>query len=350
MTIHHWLIPNKKNKYHPIALRPIGLMIFLALFITIPFLYNVTSAKQMQVLGYATNISVSDLYSLTNQERDANGLGALNLNSKLNSAALAKANHMFANDYWAHVAPDGTTPWSFIYAAGYNYSTAGENLAKGFNTSGGVVAGWMASQTHRDNILNTQYKDIGLAAVNGVLLGSETTLVVAMYGAQVAPAPAPAKTTPAPQATTPTPSTVETTQPTAVEEEEKTPTAKPADTTPVKEEQSTPVNETTTQKTQTITAKPAISEASSSDLGGIVEGIATSVPVKAYLGLNWGQKVSILLVCTLMLLFIMKHTLVWRERKRGVRHIWLRAHPIGQIVVLSSVLVLTILSGAGSVL
>jgi uncharacterized protein YkwD len=120
MTIHHWLIPNKKNKYHPIALRPLGLMVFLALFITIPFLYNVTSAKQMQVLGYATNINVSDLSSLSNQERTSRGLAPLTLNSQLNSAAAAKAADMFSKDYWAHVAPDGTTPWSFIYAAGYD--------------------------------------------------------------------------------------------------------------------------------------------------------------------------------------------------------------------------------------
>lgn len=348
MNIHHWLIPTKKNKFHPHALRPVGLLVFLFIFVTVPFLYNVTSAKQAQVLGYATNISVSDLYSLTNQERAANGLGALTLDSQLSSAAVAKANHMFANNYWAHVAPDGTTPWSFIYAAGYNYSIAGENLAKDFNTSNGVVSGWMASQTHRDNVLGTGYNDVGFAVVNGVLLGSETTLVVAMYGARAvaAPTPAPVQATPAaPQTTTPAP--VQVTPTPAVEE---TPTPTPVETPPVSEEQSAPANDTTTQTTQSTTAKPVIAEVNSNDVGGFVEGIATSAPVKAYVGLNWGQKVSILLICTLMLLFIMKHTLIWRASKKGARHIWLRAHPIGQIAVLCAVLVLTLVSGAGTVL
>lgn len=301
MTIHHWVLPTKKNNFHPHVLKPVGLLVFLLIFVTVPFLYNVTSAKQVQVLGYATNISVSDLYSLTNQERAAKGLDALTLDSKLNSAATAKANHMFANDYWAHVAPDGTTPWSFIYASGYNYSVAGENLAKDFNTSSGAVAGWMASPTHRDNILNTSYSDIGFAVVNGVLLGSQTTLVVAMYGARVDPgsAPAPIQSTLVPQMTT--------------------------------------------------TASPVARELSSNE-SGPVEGFTALAPVKVYIGLNWGQKVSILLICILTLLFVMKHTLIWRTSKKAARHIWLRAHPIGQGVVLTALLVVTLASGIGTVL
>lgn len=313
MTIHHWVLPTKKNNFHPHVLKPVGLLVFLLIFVTVPFLYNVTSAKQVQVLGYATNISVSDLYSLTNQERAAKGLDALTLDSKLNSAATAKANHMFANDYWAHVAPDGTTPWSFIYASGYNYSVAGENLAKDFNTSSGAVAGWMASPTHRDNILNTEYKDIGFATVNGVLLGSQTTLVVAMYAAKATSAltPAPVKAMPTPQAT-PTPSPVAT-------------------------------------MTQSVSEGPVVREVSSND-SGLVEGFTALAPVKVYIGLNWGQKVSILLICILTLLFVMKHTLIWRTSKKAARHIWLRAHPIGQGVVLTALLVVTLASGIGTVL
>ena len=73
MKLHHWFIPNRQNKFHPIALRPLGLIVFLAIFFAIPLLYNVATAKKLQVLGYATSISVSDLNSLTNQQRNANG-------------------------------------------------------------------------------------------------------------------------------------------------------------------------------------------------------------------------------------------------------------------------------------
>jgi hypothetical protein len=352
MTIHHWFIPNKKNKFHPLALRPVGLMVFLAIFVTIPFLYNITSAKQAQVLGYATNISVADVNTLSNQERINNGLPALNLDSQLTSAAQAKAADMFADDYWAHVAPDGVTPWSFIYAAGYNYSAAGENLAKDFNTSAGVVNAWMASSEHRANILNTNYKDAGYAVVNGVLLGSETTLVVAMYGVRAAPVqPAPATTTTstsspkavAKASTTPTTTTTPTVTPTQAP----APTATTSPTTAPTVSTTTPAKATTSPQTSKVTP---VKEVASSDLNGLVQGITTSVPVRAYTSLNWGQKASILLLLTLILLFIMKHTLIWRAQKRGARHIWLRAHPIGQIATLSTVLVLTFLSGVGTIL
>jgi uncharacterized protein YkwD len=99
---------------------------------------------------------------------------------------------MFANDYWAHVAPDGTTPWSFIKSSGYAYTTAGENLARDFNDTGAMVEAWMNSASHRENIVNAKFKEIGVAVVNGTLQGVETTLVVQLFGAPaVAAAAAP---------------------------------------------------------------------------------------------------------------------------------------------------------------
>jgi len=85
----------------------------------------------------------------------------------------------------------------FIKSSGYTYALAGENLAKNFTDSGGVVNAWMASPTHRDNILKSGYRDVGFAIVNGVLNGEETTLVVQMFGsATVAQAPPPQVTAP----------------------------------------------------------------------------------------------------------------------------------------------------------
>jgi hypothetical protein len=340
MNIHHWFIPSRKNKFHPHLLRPLGLGVFLLIFLAIPPLYNVVAAGQMQVLGYATSISTTSLYNLTNQQRENNGLPALTLNGQLSSAAQAKANHMFANDYWAHVAPDGTTPWVFINNAGYSYTTAGENLAKNFNTSAGVINGWMGSATHKANILSSAYKDVGFAAVNGVLLGEETTLVVAMYGAKAAAAPKPA----APVTKAPSTSTPVTTK--TVEEPVEKPAVK-------KETVATPEKEVTPQpapvETESeVSTEPQVVDTSSET--GAVEGLATFLPVKVYNGLNWGQKASIVLLSLLALLFIMKHTLVWREQKRGFRHIWFRAHPLSQFAMLIAVGLITILSSFGVVL
>ncbi len=102
---------------------------------------------------------------------------------------------MFAKNYWAHNSPTGGTPWDFIIGAGYHYTVAGENLAKNFSDSQSVVNAWMASPTHRANMIKPGYKEIGFAVVNGTLNGEETTLVVQMFGASsgapIAEAPKP---------------------------------------------------------------------------------------------------------------------------------------------------------------
>ena len=171
-------IPTKKNRYKPYLLRK-GLLVFYT--ITLVVVNTFGGALGISKIS-ASDITPSTIISLTNQERSAGGLNTLNQNAKLTAAAKAKAENMFEEQYWDHFGPNGETPWQFITAAGYNYVYAGENLAKGFRTSEGVVEAWMASPTHRDNILSKNYKDIGVAVVSGVLLGKETILVVQMFG------------------------------------------------------------------------------------------------------------------------------------------------------------------------
>ena len=90
---------------------------------------------------------------LINKERADRGLGELRLNDKLNTSAQLKANDMKEFDYWAHVNPNGTTPWHFFELAGYEYEKAGENLAKCWDTPEQTVKAWMNRATHKDNIL-----------------------------------------------------------------------------------------------------------------------------------------------------------------------------------------------------
>ena len=135
------------------------------------------------VLGFASNIDISEIITQTNAERSGSNLPALKLNDKLTKAAQLKANYMFEKDFWAHIAPDGATPWKFILDSGYKYIYAGENLAKDFQNSRDVVGAWMASKAgHRENLLGKNYTDIGVAVVNGTLGGFQTTLVVQMFG------------------------------------------------------------------------------------------------------------------------------------------------------------------------
>lgn len=134
------------------------------------------------VLGVSSNISQQRVIELTNIERQKKGLGTVKENAQLNAAAAAKAQNMFEENYWAHYSPSGKDPWGFIQKAGYKFAYAGENLARNFATSDEVVQAWMDSPTHRANLLNGRYQDIGIAVAQGTLNGQETTLVVQEFG------------------------------------------------------------------------------------------------------------------------------------------------------------------------
>lgn len=176
-AIANLVIPRYKNNYHPLLLRRNVLAIFT---ITI-LVFNVFTASIGGRL-YAGAIESSALVSLTNQERLAAGLSALKVDPRLVAAAHAKAQNIFELQYWSHYGPNGESPWQFIIGSGYSYIYAGENLAKGFSSSEAVHSAWMASETHRANILGSNYQDIGIAVVPGVLQGAEVILVVQMFG------------------------------------------------------------------------------------------------------------------------------------------------------------------------
>lgn len=128
-----------------------------------------------------------NLVDLTNSARQENGRGILTVNSALTAAATAKANDLISKDYFAHNSPDGKTPWDFITGAGYNYTYAGENLAIGYADASELFTAWMNSATHRENILNPNFREIGLAVVSGDYQGQETIVAVSVFGASASP-------------------------------------------------------------------------------------------------------------------------------------------------------------------
>lgn len=178
----HVLVPHKGNHYRPHLVRLHGITAVLVLAVLMQLAYGFVSSGRLEVLGRVSNISASDLLGDTNTQREQNSLPDLKVNDELTNAAFMKAKDMFAHNYWAHVSPTGVTPWKWLGDAGYNYDVAGENLAKNYPTAQATVDAWMASPTHRANILNNKYQDIGFAVVDGMLDGRDTTLVVAYYG------------------------------------------------------------------------------------------------------------------------------------------------------------------------
>lgn len=182
MSLHNWFLPHKEThkKAHLISWE--ALLIYVLFFILLQVGFSIVNYSKPGLLGISSNVDQKTIIELTNKERAKIGLGPVKENEALDKAAVLKAQNMFAENYWAHFAPSGKTPWDFILGSGYKFTFAGENLAKNFYSSPEVVSAWMASPTHRDNLLNNKYQDIGVAVVEGVLNGQKTTVIVQEFG------------------------------------------------------------------------------------------------------------------------------------------------------------------------
>ncbi len=141
----------------------------------------------------AANYSDADIIAATNAVRLEHRLAPLHTDERLNFAAADKARDMISRQYFDHASPTGLAPWSWFTSEGYDFTATGENLAIDFADAAEVVAAWMKSSTHRRNILNVAYRDIGVAVVDGVMDsvrdgasngmdGKVTTAVVQFFG------------------------------------------------------------------------------------------------------------------------------------------------------------------------
>lgn len=182
MAWRHWFSPHPDThkKAHLLSLEALAAYIFL--FLALQFSFHLVNLVKPGVLGTTSHISKEEVIRLTNMERAKLGLSPVLENSALDQAATAKAANMFAENYWAHFSPSGKDPWGFMNNTGYRFTFAGENLAKNFDDNQAVVTAWMHSPSHKENMVNSKYRDIGVAVEDGVLNGQKTTLVVQMFG------------------------------------------------------------------------------------------------------------------------------------------------------------------------
>lgn len=111
--------------------------------------------------------TVGQVVALVNKERAAVGCGPLAEDPQLEKAAQSHSDDMAARTFFDHTNPDGADPGQRITAAGYRWSTEGENIAQGQQTPAAVMDSWMNSPGHRANILNCSFKDIGVGVHKG---------------------------------------------------------------------------------------------------------------------------------------------------------------------------------------
>lgn len=174
-------IPHKTNNYQPHFFRRASVGV-LSLVILLTTLVTFTGGFMLQRTDLLAEIRTAFLIDLANEDRAKEDLHYLTKNPLLTQAATLKAKNMAEKGYFDHTSPDGTKPWHWFDQVGYDYAYAGENLAIHFVDSEMVHTAWMNSPTHRANIMQDKFTEIGIATVEGEFNGHKTTFVVQMFG------------------------------------------------------------------------------------------------------------------------------------------------------------------------
>ncbi len=176
-----WFVPHAENGHYPRFWRsgPLAAVVALVLLagaarFAVPLMFRAGSPLAA--------ILPSVVVALTNGEREDLGESALSESALLQAAAQMKAEDMASRGYFAHVTPEGWTPWHWLDEVGYGYASAGENLAVNFDDSEDVVRAWMKSPTHRANIVKGKYTEIGVGMAKGEYKGRRAIYVVQFFG------------------------------------------------------------------------------------------------------------------------------------------------------------------------
>jgi len=179
---HHFFIPCHANNHKPHFVRHKALHIYSIILIVIKIAVSSLLFITFPSSAEFSTVTTNRIIELTNQARVEQGLPLLIHNPILDQSASYKADDMIVNNYFNHDSPAGITPWEWFKKAGYNYTFAGENLAMNFSDAEEAVTAWLESPTHKANIMNSSYDEIGVSVIIGQIDGQETTLVVQHFG------------------------------------------------------------------------------------------------------------------------------------------------------------------------
>ena len=158
--------------------------LILAALIKGAFAYPVYQLRGL--IGDIKSYSKEQVIQETNTFRSSLGLAVLREDATLDTAAAQKLQDMIAHQYFAHYSPEGLSPWHWFEKNKYVYSYAGENLAIGFLDAPSTVNAWIDSPSHRANLVNVHYQDIGVAVGLTTIRDIMGVIVVQLFGTPVA--------------------------------------------------------------------------------------------------------------------------------------------------------------------
>ncbi|MFA6177535.1 MAG: CAP domain-containing protein [Candidatus Paceibacterota bacterium] len=175
-------IPHEGNEHRPHILRSENIRKIVVLIIFLEIItFLLPTFTHVNTTGNMATVLPAVLAGLTNVERQSQNLPVLTESPILNKAAEMKAEDMATKSYFAHTSPEGKTPWYWLTQVEYKYQYAGENLAINFSDSRDVTNAWMASPTHKANIVKGNYTEIGTGVARGIYEGKETIFVAQVY-------------------------------------------------------------------------------------------------------------------------------------------------------------------------
>ncbi|PIZ96347.1 MAG: hypothetical protein COX80_01550 [Candidatus Magasanikbacteria bacterium CG_4_10_14_0_2_um_filter_33_14] len=183
-VLKNYFIPHVKNGYHPHILhtkRTIFYSLFFLLTKMMVVLFVVLLPLETFSLPEVKNSIADKIIAETNKVRNKLAVRSLDTNEKLFSSANAKSWDMVRNDYFDHISPDGKRLRDFLQEADYDYRMAGENLAVGYKNSEDLMVAWENSPSHYDNLIDKDYRDIGVGVSIGEYKGVPNTLFVTQH-------------------------------------------------------------------------------------------------------------------------------------------------------------------------
>lgn len=210
-----YFIPQACNNYKPKILRTKSLAFITVSALLLKIALTAYLFLIYPSIGYMTGKIQDEIFNLINDERRSVNVETVSMNPILERAAQAKAEDMIGKNYFAHKSPAGKMVWDTINREEYPYLYVGENLAMNFTSANSAHRALMQSPSHKKNILNSRYLDVGIAVVNGEINGKQTNVLVQVFAhskneniaaaktaeeaKESASKPAPAKTAQAPK-------------------------------------------------------------------------------------------------------------------------------------------------------
>ncbi len=147
------------------------------------FLMPVKAANTEQDTRYSLPyLETSEILKLINTERELHQLAPLKSNKILTEAAMNKTNSMEVEQYFAHYSPQNKGLKDLMKEVDYIYMYAGENLAINYSDNEELVRAWLNSESHRYNILFSEYEEIGIYFKKINLNGINQIVAVTIFG------------------------------------------------------------------------------------------------------------------------------------------------------------------------